>query len=183
MGTAASWSCYVRLCSIDDCGKEHMARGYCNLHWKRWRRYGDADKNPKDFWTYVTTGSGCWVWHGSMTNKGYGVYQSNRVRRTAHRIAFETFYGPIPGRLVIDHLCRNRACVNPLHLEPVTAGENTLRGYGTGGINARKTHCKRGHILSKENIYNYPGVRACKICAQEKSRIRHAMIRSQLNGK
>lgn len=81
------------------------------------------------------------------------------------------FVGPIPDGLVIDHLCRNPQCVNPMHLEPVTPEENTRRGIG--GWNTRaKTHCPQGHPYSGANLYINPtsGARVCRTCNNEKAR-------------
>lgn len=108
------------------------------------------------------TDSGCWEWQGVRNRDGYGVIEirqpgtgrrgGGRAQRAAHRISYETFAGPIPEGLTIDHLCRNRACVNPEHLEPVTQRVNTLRGEGLPAQLARQTHCKRGHALSGANL-------------------------------
>lgn len=89
----------------------------------------------------------CWNWTGYL-NLGYGVFKSKR----AHRVAYEHLVGPIPEGLVIDHLCRNRACVNPEHMEPVTNKENVLRGIGPSAQAARLTHCVNGHELKPENL-------------------------------
>jgi hypothetical protein len=88
-----------------------------------------------------------------------------------HRYAYEALVGPIPDGKQIDHLCRNRACCNPEHLEPVTIQENIRRGEGPQAINARKTHCIRGHALSGDNLYLVPksGRRNCVICRQAAS--------------
>lgn len=82
-------------------------------------------------------------------------------------MSHELHKGPIPEGLVIDHLCRNRGCVNPDHLEAVTQRENILRGEGLAAANARKTHCPKGHPYSGENLYVVPssGRRQCRICA------------------
>lgn len=103
------------------------------------------------------TESNCWEYGGNIVN-GYGqVWCDSRAddsRRPdyCHRVTYQAFVGPIPDGLHIDHLCRNRACCNPWHLEPVTRKENILRGEGRAAKNARKTHCKRGHELSGDNL-------------------------------
>ena len=107
----------------------------------------------------------CWEWTGARAT-GYGqVWFEGRVQQ-AHRIVYEALIGPIPEGFELDHLCRNRCCVNPAHLEPVTSRENTMRGVGPTAINAAKTHCKRGHPLSPGNVYTRPGTngRECLTC-------------------
>lgn len=109
---------------------------------------------------------GCRVWTGYRTPDGYGRMTVNGATQGAHRVAYELFVGAIPKGLVIDHLCRNRACVNPLHLEVVTNRENILRGEGHAAQNARKTHCIRGHDLTDpKNTYTW-GTRECRLCAR-----------------
>lgn len=123
----------------------------------------------------VTEG-GCWEWTGVLV-RGYGqMLVSRSSTRYVHRIAYEEFVGPIPKGLTIDHLCRNRACFNPEHLEPVTMRENLLRGNTRQAANAQKTHCVRGHPLSGDNLYvTKRGSRNCRECirlSQRRSRLK-----------
>ena len=90
----------------------------------------------------------CWVWKGAPIKNGYGQYRRKGTRSCyVHRLVYEALVGPIPEGKFLDHLCRNRLCVNPGHLEIVTNRENVLRGVGPTAVNAQKTHCKRGHPL------------------------------------
>lgn len=114
---------------------------------------------------------GCVVWTGSTNGVGYGILvvspgDGSHRKLYAHRLAYERKNGPIPDGLHLDHLCRNTLCVNPDHLEPVTAGENVLRGIGFCAINARKTHCPYGHPYSGSNLsFNKSsGSRICRTC-------------------
>lgn len=91
--------------------------------------------------------SGCWLWLGETAGKGYGRFR----KRKAYRFSYEQAKGAIPDGLVIDHLCRNKLCVNPDHLEAVTSKENTLRGTGPTSVNARRTHCTHGHPFDEKN--------------------------------
>lgn len=118
---------------------------------------------------------GCWEWSASRHSSGYGqFYYNGRGNGFAHRFAYERFVGPIPSGLQIDHLCRNRTCVNPSHLEPVTAKENLRRGMGFSGRNARKTHCPKGHPYDEQNTYWRPdGMgKDCLTCRREVGRRR-----------
>jgi hypothetical protein len=122
----------------------------------------------------VDHGTGCWLWPTVNARTGYGsVRVGGRTSRMAlaHRVSYELHVGPIPEGRQLDHLCRNRACVNPAHLEPVTAQINVLRGEGLAAANAVKTHCVVGHPLTGANLYVCPrGTRKCRACRAEASR-------------
>ena len=111
------------------------------------------------------TDRNCWLWIGTKDGSGYGLLYINGHLVKAHRFAYELLVGSIPEGLTIDHLCRNRACVNPDHLEPVTMRTNLLRGNGWAAQNARKAHCPQGHPFDEQNTYYDPkGGRRCRVC-------------------
>ncbi|MFC8095360.1 HNH endonuclease signature motif containing protein [Streptomyces sp. NPDC057301] len=117
------------------------------------------------------TEGGCWEWTGARTSKGYGSFWLDGRMQYAHRVAYESMRTPIPDGLVIDHLCRNRACVNPGHLEPVTNRTNILRGVSFCATRARQTRCVHGHAFTAANTYRAPnGTRKCRTCRNTTSR-------------
>jgi hypothetical protein len=111
-------------------------------------------KDPvENFWRHVMPepNCGCWIWTGRLTWGGYGQFFDEKKKLfMAHRIAYKLFKDENIDGLQLDHLCRMRCCVNPDHLEPVTAKENNRRG---GNTNREKKYCSRGHELTLENTY------------------------------
>ena len=126
--------------------------------------------------------NGCWIWGASLQTNGYGhFYDGGDV--LAHRWLYAFCVGPIRAGLTLDHLCRERRCVNPDHLEPVSLRTNVLRGNAPAAINARKTHCLRGHPLSGSNLgakrRNSPGARGdCLACKRWRRRRGREKVRS-----
>jgi hypothetical protein len=107
----------------------------------------------------------CWLWKAALDREGYGRFSMRKRYIAAHRFSYLNYIGPLQPGLVLDHLCRNRACANPAHLEAVTDQQNILRGTAPSAVNARKTHCLRGHELVGENLCVRPGgKRGCRTC-------------------
>ena len=115
------------------------------------------------FGAKVAFGPGCWVWMGAKNRAGYGVFSVGKGTVLAHRFAV----GPVPDGLQLDHLCRNRACVRPSHLEAVTGKVNMERSGP-----ARRTHCPAGHLYDAANTkWSSRGWRQCRTCANAGSRL------------
>lgn len=115
----------------------------------------------------------CWLWLGTKTRTGYGQLSVNRRMVYAHRFSYELANGPIPAGMTLDHLCRVRHCVNPLHLEPCSQWENTRRSpLNHVALNVGKTTCPAGHPYDSENLYvKTNGHRICRVCQREKHTI------------
>jgi hypothetical protein len=139
-------------------------------------QFGIIDTTPwasDAFWAQVDKSGECWLWTGARGGP-YGKFSygsrtlGTRIQIGAHRFAYQNLVGPIPDGLVLDHLCRTPLCVRPDHLEAVTQWENTLRTGNPIAELARKTHCKRDHELSGENLAIDPktGQRRCRACSR-----------------
>jgi HNH endonuclease len=127
------------------------------------------------FWNHVEVTESCWLWTGALNQYGYGNFVVKASRPTknigAHRFSHLIFKGPIPKGKEIDHLCKVRRCIHPQHIESVTHRENLMRGETLGALNARKTHCYKGHSLSGDNLLiKYNGFRSCRVCQKKKNR-------------
>lgn len=132
------------------------------------------------------TASGCWEWQGYTRQDGYArvtIRPTPTTQEThlAHRLAYETWVGPIPEGLVIDHVCRNRACINPSHLEVVTQATNNQRGMAPSFQAQREQRCKRGHPYTPEHSYfgSDGRRRSCRTCETANQRRRRAEIHAR----
>lgn len=170
-----------RTCSIGGCDRPRYARSWCRMHHARWRRHGDpliakACRRPaaERFWSRVNKNGPipehcpelgrCWVWTKGLNGTGYGDFSAGSKRISAHKWSYEAAKGPVPTGLELDHLCRNRLCVNPEHMEPVTHAENMRRAA------AARTHCPQRHEYTAANTGYSCGDRYCRTCHRDRSR-------------
>lgn len=180
-------------CSVDGCTDPVYRRVWCNAHYLRWRRHGDPMAGGKRrlvadvalltrfSWGTRYRGSPCMVFASTNSN-GYGVVGVDGRTVRAHRALYERWFGSIPSGLELDHLCRNRACINPAHLEPVTHAVNMERSPFRGALgefHRSKTHCPQGHPYDEENTYVYAkknggSGRQCRTCHRDRQRRRRA---------
>ena len=128
--------------------------------------------NVARFWSKVDVGrrDQCWEWRKYKNPDGYGLFRVGGSMRGAHRIAYMISGKVIPDGMVIDHLCRNRCCVNPKHLRAVPSYENTMAvgSLAPAKRQAEQTHCFRGHEYTEENTYHTGGKRECRFCRRDR---------------
>lgn len=133
------------------------------MHYKRWQRTGHPEgvTPERRFFAQVQQDPfGCWNWAGRRTKAGYGRFHDDHKDLLAHRWVYEFLRADIPVGLELDHLCRNRACVNPWHLEPVTRSVNALRTYQT----CPTPDCPSGNEYAGSPEINPRGLRLCGVC-------------------
>jgi hypothetical protein len=173
-------------CRVAGCASLGAARGLCQRH----RRYAlqgrplTAERliysrlSEDDFWARVAKSAGCWEWTQALTSAGYGKVQLPTGKTgSAHRRAYELTHGPIPDGLVIDHLCRNKRCVRPDHLEAVTVARNTQRGLSSFDLTGM---CRSGrHPMESGDDYRIRRgrVRNCVHCTREGNERRRDLIK------
>lgn len=195
--------CYSRemtqnkRCSIEGCQRTDIeARGWCLLHYSRWRYNGDPNyQRPGEeerFWAKVNKAGSCWTWTASTSTSGYGHFRYKGKVREAHLVSYMMCIGSIPEGKQLDHTCHtrdtecvggvecpHRRCVNPAHLEPVTSLENSKRGKAGEHLRSR-THCPQGHEYTEANTYyakrgnGYN--RMCRECGRLRRRERYRRL-------
>lgn len=177
-----SGSVNLVACSVPGCDREVSARALCHAHYER-RRLGRPVGGPipdsplARFMAKVTVSGTCWLWTGATDGGGrYGLVYFDGRKRPAHRVSLALHGDSLPDRSDdVDHLCRTTLCVRPDHLQVVPHVENVHRGAGVAALNARKTHCLRGHEFTPENTLDQAGGRTCRTCRE----IRNAMRRGE----
>lgn len=173
-----------RICSVPTCSRPERQRGLCNAHRQRLAagdlhldlpiKQASTGTPTERFWAKVDRRGPdeCWPWLAYCKENGYGQFFPVRGQpRYAHRFAYELLRAPIGDGLTVDHLCGVRHCVNPGHMELVTAGENSLRGGSPAALAARRDKCAHGHPYTPENTFiEAAGHRRCRTCRRAQQR-------------
>jgi hypothetical protein len=163
-------------CIERGCDELAIARGLCRRHYRAWYRNHPDEVNPNRdrrdpielFASHVDASGDCWVWTGTtIRNTRYGLFSHLGRNYPAHRWLWEHLYGALASSEELDHLCRNRPCVNPLHLEPVTRLVNVHRSTTPGMLVVRSGVCSRGH--SMDDAYEGKNGRRCRTCTNERN--------------
>ena len=128
-----------------------------------------VEKLVSNFLSKIELFGECWIWSGYVSKGGYGQFSVGRKTVLAHRFSHFAFIGDVADDLQVDHVCRNPSCVNPDHLQAITRIQNRRRGKDIIGGEVR-THCRHGHMLSAENVYEWRGKKACKVCRRNSVR-------------
>lgn len=175
-------------CSVADCTRKHFAAGLCGPHYKRKWRYGDPEAGglfrdgtiesdiARMHRFSQLTDEGCLVWIGSFDTMGYGRLIWKGKNHSSHRVMYQLVKGPIPEGLELDHLCSNKPCINPDHLEPVTHSVNLQRYYAT-----KPNYCPHGHEYTEKNrLIDRNGVKRCRECVRANTRVQNAKRRAKV---
>lgn len=139
---------------------------------------GSTLKERLMFFMVVDHVTGCWNWTANKNQKGYGRVAIDGRLHSAHRVSFEIFNGPLIDGLEVDHVCENRGCINPAHLQQITHASNVRKG-NRWNIE-RPTHCPRGHPFTAPNLgHDHRGWRYCKACASRRHKRRKEEMRNE----
>lgn len=186
----------MKTCSVGDCEGEILARGWCSMHYQRWRSYGDpkASKTATEdmtleqrlkFGGYNVTDFGCWEWSSSRFRQGYGQMKILGKSCYAHRIAYEAWVGPLPEGSVVRHKCDNPPCINPDHLELGTYQDNSNdmweRGRGADQAGEKNPRSKLTVVQVREIRSRYTGVRGQQRRLAEESGVCFQTINDLVN--
>lgn len=129
-----------------------------------------TERQERRLWVRIDTAGPCWEWAGCHVD-GYGKVSTGGRTWRIHRLVWTLLVGPVPDNLVLDHLCRNRGCCNPDHLEPVEQRQNLLRAPTVTAMWAARTHCESGHEYTPKNTRIEPdGARRCRTCRRDRAR-------------
>lgn len=158
----------MTACAVEGCDEPVHTKAWCRPHYRKWKRYGDPtysysqvarEREGERFWgTVDRSGEGCWTWTGALTGNGYGLFRvaDKPTNVRAHRYSYAIANGPIPDGMHIDHVCRNRACVNPTHLRLATKKQNAENTVGRGSSGVRGVGFdKRRNLWRVQVTHNY----------------------------